>query len=277
MLLENFTGSWTSWAHSYGIRTRNQAHGSPANLIDLYSLVDIPEVETFHATYFPFLEEYLAGSGHRYTESNRLFRKLASSATHMKGGTLVSCETFTWLNEHFETPLYQCKPEIDNLLTEGINHLFFHGTAYSPESAEWPGWLFYASVHMEPNNPQWEDVAAMNQYIARCQSILQTGEHTNDLLVYWSPDEYYHQAEGLELGLSLHNADSWIRMPEMDSLYAEGYQFDFISDRIIAESVVKDGRIFTYGKVPYEAIILPPASRLLAIVKTNRTRVNTVV
>ncbi len=224
--------------------------------------MDIPEVETFHATYFPFLEEYLVGSGHRDTESNRLFRKLASSATHLKGGTLVSCETFTWLNEHFNTPLYQCKPEIDNLFTEGINHLFFHGTAYSPESAEWPGWLFYASVHMEPNNPQWEDVSAMNQYITRCQSILQMGEHTNDLLVYWSPDEYYHQAEGLELGLSLHNAESWIRMPGMDSLYAKGYQFDFISDRIIAESEVREGRIFTYGKVPYEAIILPPVRRI---------------
>ncbi|MDF1575554.1 MAG: glycosyl hydrolase [Bacteroidales bacterium] len=262
MLLENFTETWNSRAHSYGIRTRNQAHGSPANLLDLYSLVDVPEVETFNATFFPFLEKYLAKNGTKYTESNRLFRKLATSAAHMKGGRLVSCETFTWLNEHFRTPLYQCKPEIDHLFAEGINHLIFHGTAYSPETAEWPGWLFYASVHMEPNNPQWEDIGAMNSYITRCQSVLQQGEHRSDLLVYWSPDEYNHSPEGLELRLSLHTAGNWMRMPEIDSLYDKGYQFDFISDRIIASCEVRDGRIFTHGKVPYTAIFIPKLQRI---------------
>jgi hypothetical protein len=262
LILENFTKTWISWAHRYGARTRNQAHGSPANLIDLYSAVDIPEVETFNATRFPFLEEYLVKSRPLITESNALFKKLASSAAHMKGGTLVSCETFTWLNEHFKTALYQCKPEIDQLFTQGINHVVFHGTAYSPEEAAWPGWLFYASVHMEPNNPQWEDIEDMNRYIARCQSLLQLGEHTNDLLVYWSPDEYNHQTQGLELGLTLPTSDRWIHMPEIDQLNEKGYQFDFISDRIIGQSEVRGGRIYTYGRVPYRAIVLPYLERI---------------
>jgi hypothetical protein len=47
MLLENFTQQWTAWAHSHGSLTRNQAHGSPANLIDCYAAVDIPEIEGF--------------------------------------------------------------------------------------------------------------------------------------------------------------------------------------------------------------------------------------
>ena len=45
LLLENFTQQWTAWAHSHGAITRNQAHGSPANLIDCYAAVDIPEIE----------------------------------------------------------------------------------------------------------------------------------------------------------------------------------------------------------------------------------------
>jgi hypothetical protein len=44
LLLENFTQQWTAWAHSHGAITRNQAHGSPANLIDCYAAVDIPEI-----------------------------------------------------------------------------------------------------------------------------------------------------------------------------------------------------------------------------------------
>ena len=47
LLLENFTNQWTAWAHSHGAITRNQAHGSPANLIDCYAAVDIPEIEGF--------------------------------------------------------------------------------------------------------------------------------------------------------------------------------------------------------------------------------------
>ena len=42
LLLENFTEQWTAWAHKHGAITRNQAHGSPANLIDCYAAVDIP-------------------------------------------------------------------------------------------------------------------------------------------------------------------------------------------------------------------------------------------
>ncbi|RLE03708.1 MAG: glycoside hydrolase [Bacteroidetes bacterium] len=262
MLLENFTREWTGWAHGLGSLTRNQAHGSPGNLIDLYSEVDIPEVETFHANYFPFLETYINKSGTKLTESMPLFRKFAPSAAHMRGQKLVSCETFTWLNEHFKTPLYQCKPELDNLFAAGVNHIVFHGTTYSPEEATWPGWLFYASMHMQAGNPQWTDLAAMNRYITRCQSILQSGVHTNDFLVYWSPDEYNHQADGLEKELTLHNSENWIRMPEIDSLNNKGYQFDFVSDRIIAHSEAKGALVYTYGKVPYKAVVVPYLERI---------------
>lgn len=47
LLQENFTKQWTEWAHSHGAKTRNQAHGSPGNLIDLYATVDVPECEGF--------------------------------------------------------------------------------------------------------------------------------------------------------------------------------------------------------------------------------------
>ena len=52
MLLENFTMQWTEWAHKHGSTTRNQAHGSPANLIDIYAAVDIPEIEGFGLSEF---------------------------------------------------------------------------------------------------------------------------------------------------------------------------------------------------------------------------------
>jgi hypothetical protein len=45
LLLEEFTRSWDQWAEKHGALIRNQAHGSPANLLDLYAASDIPETE----------------------------------------------------------------------------------------------------------------------------------------------------------------------------------------------------------------------------------------
>ena len=75
--------------------------------------------------------------------------KYASSAAHIAGKTYTSSETFTWLTEHFRTSLSQCKPDMDLMFVSGVNHMFFHGTPYSPKEAEWPGWLFYASINYE--------------------------------------------------------------------------------------------------------------------------------
>jgi hypothetical protein len=44
---------WTDWAHRRGMVTRNQAHGSPSNLLDVYATSDIPETEMFGAPEFP--------------------------------------------------------------------------------------------------------------------------------------------------------------------------------------------------------------------------------
>ena len=45
LLLETFTIQWQAWAGRYGAIMRNQAHGSPANMLDLYAASDIPETE----------------------------------------------------------------------------------------------------------------------------------------------------------------------------------------------------------------------------------------
>ena len=65
--------------------------------------------------------------------------KLASSAAHVSGQKLVSAEAFTWLGEHFQTPLSLVKRAADWLYLSGVNHLLFHGTPYSPVGAPWPG------------------------------------------------------------------------------------------------------------------------------------------
>lgn len=171
LLLENYTETWSKWAKSKGKLIRNQAHGSPANILDLYAVTDIPEIEG--------------------TEPLRI--KFASSAAHVMGKKLTSSESATWNNEHFLSKLSDVKKDMDRFLLGGVNHTFYHGTNYSPQSAAWPGWLFYAAVHFNPNNTFWTDFGKLNQYVARCQSFLQTGQPDNDVLVYLPIYDAYTQ------------------------------------------------------------------------------------
>ena len=52
LLYEEFTVPWVKKSHEMGLLTRNQAHGSPGNLLDLYAAADIPETESFGASDF---------------------------------------------------------------------------------------------------------------------------------------------------------------------------------------------------------------------------------
>ena len=85
LLLENFTHQWTAWAHSHGAITRNQAHGSPANLIDCYAAVDIPEIEGFGLSEFGIKGLRQDPGKTRKNDSDFSMLKYAPSAAHICG------------------------------------------------------------------------------------------------------------------------------------------------------------------------------------------------
>ena len=205
LLLENFTQQWTAWAHSHGAITRNQAHGSPANLIDCYAAVDIPEIEGFGLSDFGIKGLRKDPGKTRKNDSDYSMFKYAPSAAHICGKPYTSSETFTWLTEHFRTSLSQLKPDIDLMFCAGVNHMFFHGTCYSPKDDPWPGWKFYASIDMSPTNSIWRDAPEFMKYVARCQSFLQWGQPDNDFLVYLPiRDMWKKNPEKLLMQFSIH-------------------------------------------------------------------------
>ncbi len=263
LLLEEFALPWVAWARGHGALTRNQAHGSPGNLIDLYAAAAIPETEAFGAIPYaiPGLSpdpDYPASSG---TPDPLLFR-FASSAAHVKGSPLISSETATWLGEHFRVSLAEVKPELDQLFIGGINHVFFHGIPYAPSEESWPGRLFYASTHFGPTNSFWRDLPAFNRYIARCQSFLQSGSPDNDVLLYFPIHDIWHDPEGLMMPLSVHNADTWFYGSSFHALAqqmaAEGYTFDYVSDRLLEEVESEDGKLQAPGGL-YQTLLVPQA------------------
>ncbi|HYX06400.1 MAG TPA: glycosyl hydrolase [Bacteroidales bacterium] len=237
LLLDNFTKTWKQWAEKKSAIIRNQAHGSPANILDLYAASTIPE-----------------------TEGTNIYKiKFASSASNVTGKQLTSSESATWLNEHFSSTLGDVKDALDRYFLGGVNHIFYHGTAYSPQNDKWPGWMFYAAVHFQPDNSFWSDFSKLNDYVTRCQSFLQTGNPDNDVLLYFP---FYDRIADPGRSMLEHFSGDGPRNKTFPyqgtavNLQENGYSFDYISDRQIMD--LKAGkRTLSTGKSTYKTIVIP--------------------
>jgi hypothetical protein len=271
----DYMHTWGDWVRKNGGVVRNQGHGAPANLLDLYALADIPETEVFGATNFPIPGYRFTPGEISYNETQPLINRFASSAAHVTGKPLVSSETFTWAREHFHEAPSELKPELDQLFTTGINHVFYHGTAYSPSDAPWPGWLFYASTQYNNRNPLWRDLnEGLNAYITRAQSLLQSGQPDADVLVYWPFHDLLHQADGWERKFSMHGKEWLTDSPTgklAQQLIGAGIQFDFISDAQLCRADISGEPLSSpsitlpgLGSTGYKAILVP-ACKLMPV------------
>lgn len=248
-LHHDYLQRWHDCVKSLGSITRNQAHGSPGNLLDHYAVSEIPETEIFQEV----------------SEDQIPMLRFASSAAHLTGRPLSSSESFTWLDEHFQVKPAKLKDAADFVFLSGANHLFFHGIPYSPPDAGWPGWLFYASTHMGENGGLWRDLPAFNAYIRRCQSILQSGSPSADVLLYFPMEDIRARDEGMLPLLTVHDQAKWLwptpfYRTSME-LWKAGHPFDFVSDRLLESAAVERGSI-VMGGIRYPALNLSGVKRI---------------
>ena len=277
LMLENFSTVFTDWTNKRKTQSVNQAHGSPGNLLDLYGAFDIPECETFGSSAFDVRGLRRDSADIRNVDPDPIMLKFASSAAHSYNKKLTSSETFTWLGEHFKTAWSQCKPELDQVFLSGVNHVFYHGTTYTPADVKFPGWLFYASVNFVPHNSMWKHLKGLNEYIARCQNILQAGIPDKlTLKMYWPVYDVWHNAKGMDMPLQVHSIDDWLHptafYKDVKLLQEKGYEVDFVSDRIINTSAaIKQRTSKTHQVIIIPQCKLMPLRTLKNIVALSKT------
>lgn len=260
LLREKYSVRWQQWAARQGKGIRNQAHGSPANIMDLYGVSDVPETEG----------------------RSIIGMKTASSAAHVTDKPLTSAEACTWLGEHYHSTLGDVKTAVDTYFLSGVNHIFYHGTCLSPDDAPWPGWLFYAAVHFQPTNPFWKDFGAFNAYVARCQSFLQAGRPDSDILLFFDATDLLSERgrEPLLFHMSQNTPAQSAIGNSAEYLYGKGYAWDYITDRMLTENIrTERGELVTAGGNRYRTLIVPECGkmylstfeRLLALAKDGAT------
>ena len=264
----DYLRAWVKWSHDHGYIVRNQSHGAPGNLLDLYANADIAETEIFGSTPFPIPglrrdAADIANNNQDLPES--LVVRLASSAAHVAGHNLASSESATWLRDHWKESLAFVKPELDRILADGINHIFYHGAVFSPQDAPWPGWLFYAATQFNPQNTWWDDFGALNRYIARVQSVLQAGQPDNDILLYWPFADLLDDEAGNVKMFTVHHA-KWLTDQPVGkiarTLMDKGYTFDYLSDAQLQQTRTDKGTLLTGGNTRYQVIVVPATRRM---------------
>ena len=274
LLLDNFMKTWQKWSTKHQLKTVEEAHGSPANWLDLYATADIPETETFGANQLniPLLRSDPAYNGYSSGRPDKLIHKFASSAAHVSGKKLTASETFTWLGNHFKVALSQVKPQVDEMFVSGINHIMLTCAAYSAEELNFPGLKFYAAPDFGYNSAFAPYMHDFSLYVARCQKKLQNSIPDNEVLLYfpvhdiWTECNDEYKLSNLIMLFTVHNSEQWFYKTNLSevarNIRQSGIDFDYISDRQINDLTVADKMIQTSGGKSYKTLVIPNCRRI---------------
>ncbi|MEM6348610.1 MAG: glycosyl hydrolase, partial [Bacteroidota bacterium] len=285
LLIANSVHNSKIWAESQGYYFRSQAYGLNIDLIKAAGQSSIPELE----------QNYAGGS--------KLFLKLISSGAHLYDRPLISAESFAHEQKAYTSSPQKLKVATDKLFLSGVNQLVYHGTPYpwAKDDFGQEAWFPYASPHNQQANysgnfsPQhriWPHLGKFNEYVSRCQYLLQQGKPQAEALVYYpflGFPSTFSQVEGYDEiyfngdlppwdelpkkreGLSVPGQGSKAPIPHeawykktatmLEMLENQGINWDWCNDEILQSSRWEDG-FWTIGEQKYAYLILSHAPHI---------------
>ncbi len=244
LLEERFITPMRDWAHRNHTLFRLQGYGIPPATLSSNDFADLPEGE---------------GAQWRILRASRW----ASSANHIYGRPVTSSETWTWLHSpSFRATPLDVKAEADLHFLQGINQLIGHGWPYSPESAGYPGWRFYAAAVFNDKNPWWIVMPDLSAYLQRMSYLLRQGKPANDVALYLPDDDAWASfATGGHVNM-IETLRARVGPDVVDRVLAAGFNLDFFDDR----ALMKAGRVekggLALGTNKYKVVILPNVERI---------------
>lgn len=176
--------------------------------------------------------------------------KHASSVAHVYGHSVVGAEALTatpdqagWRNQP-----RQWKPFADHAMTLGINRIIYHRFAHQPwVSGVHPGMTMGPwGSHVDRGNTIWPYMPAWNEYLSRCQFMLQSGKFVGDILLFTgedSPQSYAGEGQSL---------------PQVPA----GYDYDFCGLDPLLSLSMKDGRLTLPNGASYALLALPNSTAM---------------
>lgn len=212
-----------TWAHSLGLTLRGQPYSSwgPTFVdpMEAWSLLDVPEGEdrSFNAG---------ASQGFVETQGADAFRSMATAA-QLSGRRLVSDECCASFGRAYRVTRQKLLSHVNENFSAGVNNVVWHGWSHNaPGTAvTWPGWAGFGNTGVDdsygPQNPTWADDRQINDYVARLQTALRTGQQLTDIAIY-------HQKPG-------HSSEGTVgeRYFTSSALEQRGFTYGFVNTTLL--------------------------------------------
>jgi hypothetical protein len=274
LFCENYVQTMTEWAEKNNLRNRIQGYGIRADTLKIFGISHIPETE-----------QLFAGGIND-------FLKLASSAGIIYNKQIITAESIVWNQRDYMTTPLKWKVAADKLFSSGVNQMIYHGYPYQNPHFPYPGFCGFSTPYLPSsknyssnfsrNNPFWEFFPILNQYISRCQYILQLGKVVSNIALFYPLfdycddilkreelvggylDEYdakiakgafnAHVKESDKLNYNEQWTSSFLRLT--DDLTSNGYYYMHVNEEAILNSKVVQNKLII-GSAEVEILIIP--------------------
>jgi len=248
MVRDRFLEPYTQWCNRHGFQSRVQPYGREFHPLEASLKVDIPECETWlwSNDSNPELDFVKRPT---YTNVN----KFVSSAVHLSGKNIVSCEEITNTSAVFNATLERIKITSDQSNTSGVTHSILHGFNYSPVETPFPGWVRYGTFFNE-RNPWWPFFKLWAAYKTRLSAILMETDFFADIAVLHPLADMWSihgpQRDPFpELLYPAYQYKVW------EAIHRNGNSCDYTSEAIIQQSKAENG-FLKYNRRAYHTLLL---------------------
>lgn len=254
LLHERYTKTLVQWCRDKNVKSRIEAYGRGFFTLDSSLDIDIPEGESWTMNWLRHrIGEEMGDQDYRRGRSYTMINKYVTSAAHLAGKRLVSCEEMTNTYKVFITSLEFLRMGSDMNATTGITHSVWHGYNYSPPSAGFPGWVQYGSYYSDKNT-WWPYFRLLNDYRARMSSILQKADMVTDIALLPANMDMW-----TELGVQTDPFPDSLNVPYTslvwEAIHKNGGGADYVSEEVIRNSTVRNGKL-CYGPKQYGTLFL---------------------
>lgn len=260
LLYERFTQTYLQWCKDQNVKSRAQAYGRGFFPLKTSLGYDIPEGESWTTNWLKHrVGEEMSDEDYRRGRGYTMINKYVSSAAHLTGKRLVSCEEMTNTYNVFNITLEQLKIGSDMSIMSGITHSIWHGFNYSPPEAPFPGWVQYGSYYSEKNN-WWPYFKYLNKYKARLSALLQNVDMYTDMAIL--PANYDMWGEmGVQTDPFPEKLNVSYTSIIWESINKTGGAADYVTEYIIQDAKIKKGKL-CYGPKEYDTLFLAEVSSM---------------
>jgi hypothetical protein len=244
LFTERFLVTFHNWCNANNVKSRVQGYGIGYHPLEASMLVDIPENETWLGNHNGLKDH------HGFTSVN----KYVASGAKLAGKKLVSCEEITNISQVFFASLEMIKIIGDQSNVSGVNHSILHGYNYSPERAEFPGWIQFGTYFSE-RNTWWPFFKKWTSYKSRISSLFQMAAPCADIaIIHPLADKWSKYGAQFQPAFGWGERYPWYEYDLWYSIHQNGNTCDYISEKIIINGEIKKGGL-VYNQQAYHTLI----------------------